>query len=342
MRDKFRNQVALVLLTVVLSITGLAQTQDRHRADWMGKAQFGVMTHFLADWKSQDYNLEMSVEKWNSLIDGFDVEALANQLQSVGASYYLISIGQNSGYYLSPNATYDKLTGIQPSKLSHRDLVADLYTALSKRGIKLMVYLPSGAPNADKAAVAALQWRNGPYPNKEFQQKWEQIIREWSTRWGDKVSGWWFDGCFFPNSMYRSNQPPNFESFAAAARAGNPNSALAFNPSVIYRLLSITPYEDYIAGEIDNPELASVRHEVDGKVDGTQIQMLSFLGEKWGRGKPRFTTEQAVNYTKKITDLGGAVTWDTPVELNGTISQPFLEQLSAIGKALNKQVSQER
>ncbi len=335
MRDRLRNRLVLIAVTLALGISALAQPQERHRADWMAKAKWGVMTHYLADWKSQDYNLQMSVEKWNSLIDNFDVEALANQLQSVGASYYMISIGQNSGYYLSPNATYDKLTGIRPSKLSHRDLIADLYTALHKRGIRLMVYLPSGAPNADKQADAALQWRNGPYPNKEFQKKWEQIIREWSERWGDKVSGWWFDGCFFPNSMYRSPQAPNFASFAAAARAGNPNSALAFNPSVIYRLISMTPYEDYIPGEIDNPELASARHEVDGRVDDTQIHMLSFLGEKWGRGNPRFTTEQAVAYTKKLTDIGGAVTWDVPIQLNGTISQPFLDQLSAIGKALN-------
>jgi hypothetical protein len=329
------RRLGLALLVLTLGVAAPAQNQDRHRADWMGKAKFGVMTHYLADWKSQDNNFQMTVDKWNSLIDGFDVEALANQLQSVGASYYLISIGQNSGYYLSPNATYDKLTGIRPSKLSHRDLVADLYTALHKRGIKLMVYLPSGAPNGDKEAVAALQWRNGPYPNKEFQQKWEQVIREWSERWGDKISGWWFDGCFFPNSMYRSEEPPNFRSFAAAARAGNPNSALAFNPSVIYRLLSITPEDDYIAGEIDKPELASARHETDGRVDNTQIQMLSYLGPTWGRGnQPRFSTEQVVAYTKKITDMGGAVTWDAPVQLNGTISQPFLDQLAAIGKAV--------
>jgi hypothetical protein len=336
MRQKFRNKLVLALcFTMVLGMTGVAQAQDR--AEWMAKARWGVMTHYLADWKARDNNIDMSVEKWNSLIDHFDVEALAKQLQSVGASYYQISIGQNSGYYLSPNATYDKLVGIQPSKLSHRDLVADLYKALHKRGIKLMVYLPSGAPGQDKAADAALQWQNGPYPNKEFQQKWEQIIQDWSKRWGNKVSGWWFDGCYFPDSMYRSPEAPNFASFAAAARAGNPNSAVAFNPGVVYRIISMSPDQDFTAGEIDKPELVSVRRAVDGKVDGTRIHMLSYLGRTWGRGdQPRFTSEQVIEYTKKITDFGGAVTWDVPTELNGTISQPFLDQLSALGKAFKK------
>jgi hypothetical protein len=278
----------------------------------------------------------MNVGQWNRLIDAFDAEGIAKQLQSVGAGYYQISIGQNSGYYLAPNPTYDKLTGIAPSKCSRRDLVSDLYNALHPKGIRLMVYLPSGAPGQDKAADAALEWRNGPYPNREFQKKWEQIIRDWSLRWGTKVSGWWFDGCYFPNSMYRTPEPPNFSSFAAAARAGNSASALAFNPGVVYRILSMTPDEDFTAGEIDHPEKITIRRSAGGKMDGAQIQMLSYLGETWGRGSPRFTADEAIGFSRKLWEAGGAVTWDAPVQLNGTLSQPFLDQLSAIGKARNK------
>ncbi len=320
-----------LLFAAVLSLACAAQGEDR--ASWMKEAGWGVMTHYLADWIARTHHIDMNVDEWNKLVDGFDVELMAKQLQSVGAGYYQISLGQNSGYYLAPNAAYDKITGVRPSKCSRRDLVADLYDALHKRGIKLMVYLPSGAPAGDKIADAALEWRNGPYPNKEFQQKWEQVIREWSLRWGKKVSGWWFDGCYFPNSMYRSTQPPNFATFAAAARAGNPDSIVAFNPGVVYRILSMTPYEDFTAGEIDQPDRATIRRSTDGKMDGTQIQMLSFLGEKWGMGSPRFSAGQVVAYSRKIWDAGGAVTWDVPVELNGTISPALLEQLAAIGKA---------
>jgi hypothetical protein len=112
---------------------------------------------------------------------------------------------------------------------------------------------------------------------------------------------------------------------------------VAFNPGVVYRLLSMTPHEDFTAGEIDKPELVTIRRSIDGKIDGTQIHMLSYLGRTWGKGAPRFTAEQVVEYTKKIVDFGGAVTWDVPVELNGTISQPFLEQLTTLGKAIKKQ-----
>jgi hypothetical protein len=305
------------------------------RAAWMQDRRYtwGVMTHYLADWQSQVHKLDMNVDLWNKMIDGFDVEGMAKRLESVGAGHYQISIGQNSGYYASPNSAYDKIVGIQPSKCSKRDLIADLSQPLGQRDIKLMVYLPSGGPGADKVADAALEWLNGPYPNTNFQRKWETIISEWSKRWGKKVSGWWFDGCYFPNSMYRSPAAPNFASFAAAARAGNPDSAVAFNPGVIYRLISVSPDDDFTAGEIDKPDLVTVRREENGRIDGTQIHMLSFLGEKWGMGAPRFTADQVIAYTKKITDVGGSVTWDVPVELDGTITQPFLDQLSALSKA---------
>jgi hypothetical protein len=329
-------RLLFLFATAAAALCGQSASEARHRADWMQRAKWGVMTHYLADWQARVNKLDMSVEQWNRMIDGFDAEGIAQQLESVKAGYYLITIGQNSGYYLSPNAAYDKASGIQPGKCSRRDLIADLSTALNKRGIKLMVYLPSGGPAGDKAAAAALEWRNGPYRNREFQLKWEAVIREWSRRWGTKVAGWWFDGCYFPNSMYRAEEAPNFKSFADAARSGNPDAAISFNPGVVYRILSMTPHEDYTAGEIDKPELVSVRRSGEGRMDGVQIHMLSYLGRTWGMGEPRFTPEEIVAHTRKMAELGGAVTWDVPVGVDGRIAQPFIDQLTALGRALAK------
>jgi hypothetical protein len=301
-----------------------------------------VMTHYLGDWIARREAAvpaerePMTVERWNELIDRFDVEALAGQIESAGAKYLIFTIGQNSGFFASPNATYDKIVGQQPSRLSKRDLIADLSEPLHRRGIKLIAYLPAGAPNGDKVAREKLQWQNGPHPNREFQQHWEAIIREWSTRWGTKVDGWWFDGCYWPNTMYRNAQPPNFASFAAAVRAGNPNSVVAFNPGVVYRTLSVTPEEDYIAGEIDHPEKQSIRRVYDGLVDGKRLHMLSYLGKTWGTAPPRFSAEQAAAFTRPTIDAGGCVTWDVPIQNDGTIAKEYLEQLRAVSEALKK------
>lgn len=307
-----------------------------NRAAWMKTSKWGVMTHYLADWIEHETNQPMSVERWNDLIDHFDADALADQLHSAGAGYYQISIGQNSGYYLAPNPTYDRLVGIHPSKCSRRDLVSDLYGALEKRGIRLMVYLPSGAPDRDAAAVEALSWKRGPDRNQEFQIKWQHVIEAWSRRWGNKISGWWFDGCYWPNAMYRSCQAPNFASFAVAARAGNSESAVAFNPGVYHRIFSPTQYGDYTAGEMDLPDRIQIARAADGLVDGAQIYILSHLGEKWGSGAPRFSTDDVVAWTRKVVSQHGAFTWDTPVQIDGHISGAYMDQLTAIGKALKQ------
>jgi hypothetical protein len=105
-------------------------------------------------------------------------------------------------------------------------------------------------------------------------------------------------------------------------------------------MLSLTPAEDFIAGEIDKPDQVAIKRGGEGRVDGAQIHMLSYLGETWGTGAPRFSAAQAIEYTHKVTDAGGAVTWDVPVSLDGRIGEAFLDQLTSIGKSLTKSPGQ--
>src|SRR3954468_10139583 len=98
-------RIATGIFAAVLSLVGGASAAEA-RASWMKDGKWGVMTHYLADWKTQTDHLNMNVDEWNRLIDGFDVEALADQLHRTGASWHQITLGQNSGYYLSPNPTY--------------------------------------------------------------------------------------------------------------------------------------------------------------------------------------------------------------------------------------------
>jgi alpha-L-fucosidase len=308
-------------------------TSAQDRTDWMKQARWGIMVHYLADWRARTDSISTTPAIWNEMINEFDVEGLAQQIKSVGAGYLIFTIGQNSGYFVAPNKTYERITGVK-GKCAQRDLISDLSAALKKRGLKLIVYLPSGAPGGDSLARKALQWENGPKANREFQQNWEAIIREWSLRWCKKIDGWWFDGCYWPNIMYRNEKAPNFASFAAAARAGNPESIVAFNPGVVYRSLSLTPYEDYIAGEVDKPEFISIKRSYDGKVDGKQIHVLSFLGKTWGMGEPRFTADQVIGFSNPVVQTAGAITWDTPVQRSGLIADPFIELLDALGKGL--------
>jgi hypothetical protein len=97
------------------------------------------------------------VEAWNEFVDQFDVEGLAGQLDVADAGDLVFMMGQNSGFYVAPKASYDRVTRITPSKCARRDLVADLAGALARRGIRLIVYLPAGAPAGHRVAREALR-----------------------------------------------------------------------------------------------------------------------------------------------------------------------------------------
>jgi Alpha-L-fucosidase/F5/8 type C domain len=314
----------LVMLIIILGTKDLLAA--KYKTDWLSNAKWGIMTHYLT-------STNTSAEDWNNSVNNFDVKKISKQLKSVGAKYYMISIGQNSGHYCAPNSTYDRYTNIRPSKCSSRDLVSDLYEALNPMGIKLMVYLPAGAPAQDRVAVSKLGWINGADRNQSFQVKWESVIREWSLRWGKKVKGWWFDGVQWPNEMYGYSQPPNFYSFAAAARAGNPDSIIAFNPGPKYPLTSLSNHEDYTAGEIFDPRGINCESRW---VKNSQFHILSYLGSDWGSGLNRYKDKEVIDITRTINKCGGVITWDVPIKSNGSIPQPFINQLIALRSGLKR------
>ena len=336
-----------VLITATMAQQA-AKPPTNARTDWFRAARWGVFMHYMADTVLKGD--EQTIQNWNKAVDNFDVKGLAEQLASVGAGYFVLTLGQNSGFYCAPNATYDRLTGIAPSKCAKRDLVADLSEALHAKRIRLMVYLPSGAPDRDKEAMKALEWQAGKLPLwtyengrpkgqddrlVAFQRKWESVIAEWSKRWGKKVSGWWFDGCYYPDAMYRHPDAPNFASFAAAARAGNPDSIVAFNPGVLNPIITLTPAEDYTAGEINEPDKVVCNSRWIGSA---QFHMLSYLGPNWCQKPPRFKPEQVATITRRITDKQGTVTWDLPpAGINGRIPDDFLPQLRAIKEAIARE-----
>lgn len=326
------KKITLALLLGIIMISVNAQ----NRAAWMKDAKWGVMLHYSIERLVSNNLLESEVntlDGWNELIDNFDCDALAKQLSDVGAGYLIITVRHLGGFFLSPNSMYDHYMGESPRVSSNRDLVVDLYEALHKHGIKLIVYCMTNF-NWNPAELIAFAYDRDDPRRAETFLRWQEVIREYSIRWGDKVSGWWFDGCYLPNTYFRHPDIPNFASMAAAARAGNPESIVAFNRGVFPRVKSITPYEDYTAGEINNPETISFRNHGGGFIDGSQIQILSYLGTTWGIGAPRFTQEDVVRFSLRINEVGGAVTWDVPPMPDGTIADDFMEQLVEIGKAL--------
>ncbi len=308
--------------------------------DWFHDAQWGVLTHYLESPASHEQPGSTSSEAWHRRVDSFDVQRLASQLESIGARYYFITLGQNSGHYCSPNATYDSIVGRKPSRCSSRDLFADLYDALAPKNIRLLAYITAGAPEFDALAVEKLHWQRGPHRLAEFQILWESVIREWTTRWGKKLSGWWVDGCFW-DEVYSHAQAPNWASLTAALKAGNPDAIIALSKGGCHTPISRhNEFEDFTGGELTNdlPVATWTKgtkwpcSSISRDVAGAQFHILNFLGEWWGQGEPRFPDELTVGYTRYINQHGGVVTWDVPITPDGQIPDPFIRQLQKLNR----------
>ncbi len=116
---------------LLLSLSWSAQAVPNNpNTDWFKDAKYGVFMHFLP---GDDRGL--------ALVKEFDVEGLSRQLETLGAKYFVLTLGQNSGFFNAPNAAYDRYTGYAPGeRCSTRDLPLDLYRVLQPKGIRLMLY----------------------------------------------------------------------------------------------------------------------------------------------------------------------------------------------------------
>jgi len=314
-----------------------------HKTDRFRQRKWGVFVHFLG-------SSSETADDWNRRVDAFDCKRFAEQLEEVDAGYVFMTAGQGSGHYCAPNEYYDRITGIRPSKCSRRDLFLDLYESLSGRHIDLMAYVPADGSNSDVEARTALgmgrhwdhevgfSWAPGPhwasYRWPEYYAHWENVCREWSLRWGDKVGGWWVDGAFAPELRYPDDQSPNLSTFAAALRAGNSESLVAFNTGVFLPPLHCSDEEDFIAGEVHAslPECYGGWVERQGGHKALH-HILTYLGRGWGAFPPRFPIELVAGYTKHILSFGGVMTWDLPVLADGSVPPEYMEYLKAIGRA---------
>ena len=302
------------------------------QTDWLKDARFGAFMHYLPR------NAEQFAK-----VNDFDVEALAKQLESMGAKYFVLTLGQNCGFYNAPNATYDRITGYQPGeRCATRDLPLDLYRALHPKGIRLMLYLPCQTPFRDIRAQKAFGLPEGQRDQPidlAFAKQWAEVIHEWSARYGDKVSGWWFDGGY--KHIHFNEEIATV--YADAVKRGNTNAIVTFNPGI--RLSRYTQAEDYTAGEVVNP-FGIV--PTSRWVKGSQWHALTFLGSGWGKRDVRHPTEQWRSWFQTVVANGGAVTLDIGPNMDpklgpiGAIANEQMEQFRAIVQQDDRQIESGR
>lgn len=317
-----------------------------HRAEWMVQGSFGMMVHWLTPGTYPRQGEQIT--DFNTAVDAFDLEGLLNQFRASGADWLIFTIGQNTGYYASPNSLLEELAG--SGHTSQRDLVLEVAKGVKSQGKRFVAYLPSEVKAQSEEIHRAFAWN--PKDQSEFQTRYTAFVREYSERYGSLLDGWWFDGCYtwedFHNSQYR------WSDWCDAARAGNPQAAVAFNDGCFCVGIKqpLTPLQDYLSGEVETLIEGMIRlgRSEDSTlylpktrfVEGTQCQWHALVPIDcfWMHSQPGemepllYTDEDLFAFVLRCRAVGGAVTLNVGIYQEGLIGEDALLQLQRLRSCL--------
>jgi hypothetical protein len=306
--------------------------------DWFRDRKWGVFFHYLHTVQnnpgfSEALNMGAGETAWDDCVNALDVELLAAQVASTNAGYVIFSVMQCTRQLCAPNATYDRITGYKPGEAcSTRDLIADLIVALDRYGIPLFLYYTGDGPLADSQAGSAMGFEGkGASVTETFVRNWAAVAREYSLRYGDKVKGWWVDGCY--RSLGYTDELHG--CLAEGLRAGNPDALVAFNGGVMDRVSFYSSRDYYTCGEMNRFEDVPD----DRFMNGVQWHILASLGavpagfapyDAWARPGCQYTSGYMRSYIEKVNEKGGVVSIDAALFRDGHMDAEQLELLRSL------------
>jgi hypothetical protein len=273
---------------------------------------------------------------WDRTIADFDVTTFVRDVAKTGAGYVIFSVGQTTGYYAAPNNAYLKYTETELGQyVPQRDLVKEIAQGLKKIGVATLVYVAAEGPTAAPAKIINnFPVRSDRAEDPEFRTEFNQVIQEWSERWGDDVVGWWLDGAWVDGYTNPIDGQANLNALIEAAKAGNPEAIVAANPATGKSNI-LSDRQDFLAGEntsfteypSESPYLAAAA--ADSNVPAWHA--MSYLGNTWGDSSAdRYSSQELIDYIQAVNRGSGVVTMDVGVSANGDLSDLQVAQLEAV------------
>ncbi len=312
----------------------------RKNPEWFRKAGYGLMFQ----WTNRATPPEGPVKPWQEKVDTFDLDGFVETVVESGAAYVLWSVTWGNQYVSAPVESLDALIKGRTTK---RDLLGEMADALHARDIKLIFYYHYGYDCNHSIDAEWMEASGGYKADKtEFYRNWMAIVSELGERYGDKLHGWWFDGgqryynCHFdgtPADQGILSAP--FKELTLAARAGNPERIVAYNPWVKPRL---TEYQDYYAGEG-----AHVSSGMEGGVfragpqEGLQGHGCFIFERKWGHiepdtviPKPKFTLKKLKSLVERAQKEQFPLSINLEMYEDGSVSPDSLALLKKLRMAI--------
>lgn len=308
--------------------------------------KMGVFNHFLSVLQNNPITPHSYGRHtdWDTLVREFDVSLVARQLHEIGAGYYVLTVMQGEKYMIAPNAAFDRIAGTSPAEAcATRDLIWDLIRELEPYGIDLFLYFTGDGPykshpEGDRFGFVEPRERGVTRP---FVERWAEVLREYSTRYGTHVKGWWIDGCYRDYFRYTDDL---LSLYYDACKAGNPDALVALNGGVSASLQANACFEDFTCGECtDFMTLPSSRFI--GKAQAHILAPLGtvpegmprdlvedMIGPGWGQFGAKRDGDYLADYVARVHEAGGVVTFDIGVYRDGKFDPTQMEILRYIRK----------
>jgi len=334
---KHTYQKLLLTIAATLLTTHVRAETNNPATDWFSRAGYGVFVHYLNELQNSANTVQSlgRSTSWDECVKEFDTERFASAVAEAGAGYVIFTTHQRTRFLIAPNATFDRITGYRPGEAcATRDLIEDLYQSLSKRKIPLMLYWTGTGPSSDAKANAAMGWQT-PIPDA-WAEKWAAVTEEYGVRYGEKVAGWWVDGCYAKHGNLGYTDA-KLAPLARALKAGNPKRIIALNPGV--ELSAYSVHDDYTAGE----QNAFLELPASRWLGGKQWHVLSYLGPErsdnylsagWCEPGVKYSKQELADYVRAVNQKGGVVSIDVLLYRDGGLDRSQLEVLKALRPAL--------
>lgn len=308
--------------------------------DRLHEKKWGIFHHYLGMVNNEnDLRSYGRHTSWDECVHEFDVKKLAKQLSDIGVGYYFITLMQGTNQMLAPNATYDKIAGTKPGEAcSTRDLPMELADELAKYDIDLYLYYTGDGPYKDEEIGKKFGYTEPRLGNmnEKFVKNWASVLEEYAVRYGDKVKGWWIDGCY----DYFGYTNELLMHYKKAIEKGNPDAIVAFNNGALGGFDFGWEVDDFTCGEAVELQYEPKARFTDGKYQAHILCGIGANPNPYGRwGNPMtcmYSPDYIYEYVSAVTNKGGAVTLDTAVYRDGWIDPMQYDVLKQAGDRLKK------
>jgi hypothetical protein len=305
---------------------------------WLSNAGYGVMFQY-GGW---GYPQSGSPQTLDNQAANFNVTNFVNMVKNTGATYVIWSATWWTYAMDAPISQVDSIVG-NGNRTSSRDLIGDVAAALHAQGIKFMLYYHTGQ-DSHLGYNSTDFWQHQNWPSaftttgigdrSTFFTNWTNIITAMGNRYGTNLDGWFFDD---GGMMY---YPAPFEQLGQAARAGNPNRLISYNPWVASR---ITDFQDVYFAEESHGETQQGSAPVGGNgvfTSGPQkglLQQAMFRMEQdWGVHAANTSINTGISSSQSIGWMNSAKSRRVPLSFNmmmwenGTVSASSLQVLTDV------------